>query len=197
MNAPYALTKGEEADLAAMTHLVVGCGWDKSTQQRGRLLGGLNKKKGVDLDLVAVAMSGDQPVRICGFDQVDPLKNGTLAHSGDNMSGEGDGDDEEVTALLDRIEAPVDGLVFCAMAFKKGSDFAKAANIEFNVYDASDGTKTRVANYWPSMLGDGNAIAIAKATKGSDGIWRLKVLNEMGKVKQGDFQSVLKFAMGK
>lgn len=193
----HSLSKGEEADLDSMTRLVVGCGWDKSTQQKGKLLGGLNKKRGVDLDLVAVAMSGDQPVRICGFDQVDPLKNGTLIHSGDNMTGEGEGDDEEVTALLNQIESPVDGLVFCAMAFKKGSDFSKAANIEFNVYDASDGVKTRVANYWPSMMDSGNAIAIAKATKGTDGVWRLKVLNEMGKVKQGDFNAVLKFAAGK
>lgn len=197
MNAPYTLSKGETADLASVTNLVIGTGWDKNTQQKGGLLGRFNEKRGVDLDLVGVAMSGGSPVRFCGFDQGDPLKNGTLIHSGDNQTGDGDGDDESITALLDRIEAPVDGIVFCAMAFKRGTDFSKAANIEFNVYDASDGVKTRVATYWPSLTEKGNAIAIAKVVKGANGVWALTVLNELGKVKQGDFSDVLKFAAGK
>jgi stress response protein SCP2 len=193
----YTLSKGESADLKSVTRLVIGTAWDKNTQQKGGLLGRFNEKRGVDLDLVAVAMAGDQPVRFAGFDQIDPLKNGTLIHSGDNQTGEGDGDDETVTAMLDQIEAPVNGIVFCAMAFKRGTDFSKAANIEFNVYDASDGNPERVATYWPSLTEKGNAIAIAKVTKDASGVWHLKVLNEFGKVKQGDFSEVLKFAAGK
>lgn len=196
-NTPHNLSKGETADLTGLTRLVIGTGWDKSTQQKGRLLGRLNEKRGVDLDLVGIALSGGAPVRIAGFDQTDPLKNGTLLHSGDNMTGEGDGDDESITALLDQIVAPVDEIVFCAMAFKRGTDFSKASNIEFNVYDESDGIKTRVATYWPSLSDKGNAIAIAKVKKGSNGAWSLTVINEMGKVKQGDMSSVLKFAEGK
>ena len=196
MSAPYTLSKGETAGLEAVTRLVVGIGWDKSTQQRGSLLGRFNEKRGVDLDLVAIAMRGDEAVRYCGFDQLDPLKNQTLVHSGDNQTGDGDGDDEKVTAYLDKIEAPVDGLVFCAMAFKRGTDFGKAANVEFNVYDASDGVEDQVANFWPSLNEKGNAVAIAKVKKGADGNWSLTVLNEVGKIKQGDFKSVLKFAAG-
>lgn len=197
MSTPHTLTKGETAGLPGLKKLVIGIGWDKSTQQRGRLLGRLNEKRGVDLDLVAVAMQGDKAVRYCGFDQLDPLKNQTLVHSGDNMTGDGDGDDEKITALLSRIDAPVDGLVFCAMAFKRGTDFGKAANVEFNVYDASDGVEDRVATFWPALNEKGNAVAIAKIKKGSDGEWSLTVLNELGKVKQGDFNSVLKFATEK
>ena len=190
----HTLTKGETAGLAGLKRLVIGIGWDKSTQQRGALLGRLNQKRGVDLDLVAIAMQGGSAVRYAGFDQLDPLKNQTLVHSGDNMTGDGDGDDEKITAMLNDIDAPVDGIVFCALAFKRGTDFTKAANVEFNVYDASDGVEDKVATFWPSLTEKGNAVAIAKVTKGADGNWSLTVLNSVGKVKQGDFKSLLKFA---
>lgn len=190
----HTLTKGETAGLPGLKRLVIGIGWDKSTQQRGALLGRLNQKRGVDLDLVAIAMQGGSAVRYAGFDQLDPLKNQTLVHSGDNMTGDGDGDDEKITAMLNAIDAPVDGIVFCALAFKRGTDFTKAANVEFNVYDASDGVEDKVATFWPSLTEKGNAVAIAKVSKGADGEWSLTVLNEVGKVKQGDFKSLLKFA---
>lgn len=197
------LEKGEAADLGnpdagGVSVLRVGAGWDRSTAGGGRFMGALNKKKGGDLDLVAIAMNGSEPVRFAGFENLDPLKNGNLTHSGDNMTGEGEGDDETVTAKLDSIAnsgQPVNGILFAVMAFKKGNDFKKVENIDINVYDASGGSTEQVANYWPSLRGNGNAIAVCKVVKNkSTGAWGLTVINEMGSVQQGNFDSVLDFA---
>lgn len=196
----HSLAKGEVASLGTpnsggISNLVVGIGWDKSTQQKGKFLGGFNKKKGVDLDLVVVAMQGPDPVRYVGLDNVDPLR-GTVVHSGDNQTGEGEGDDETVVAHLDRVPPQVTSLVYVATAFKKGTDFSKADNVEFNVYDASDGRADIVASYWPSLLGGNNAVAVAKVVRKGEG-WDLVVLNEPGNIRQGDFNSILTFAIGK
>lgn len=91
------------ADLDGVTHLSIGVSWDPTVGSSGGLMGKLKQKKGTDLDLIAIAMQGADPVRLAGLDSLDPLGNGSLVHSGDNQTGKGDGDDETVTVDFARI----------------------------------------------------------------------------------------------
>lgn len=185
------------ADLAGVTKMGVGVSWDASSGSAGGVLGKLKKAKGVDLDLIAVLMSGDQPVRLAGLDSLDPLQNGSVVHTGDNQTGKGSGDDELVEIDFGKVSGtPVTSVVFIAAAFKKGTDFSKARNVSFKVYDASGGSSSQVADIWPSLLGNHNANAVAKATKNGD-TWQLEVLNAPGTIRQGDEQALLRFAIGK
>ncbi|MFE1797394.1 MULTISPECIES: TerD family protein [unclassified Streptomyces] len=191
------LTKEDgPADLDGVTHLSIGVSWDPTVGSSGGLIGKLRQKTGTDLDLIAIAMQGSDPVRLAGLDSLDPLGNGSLVHTGDNQTGKGDGDDETVTVEFSRVPTNITSIVFVAAAYKKSSSFQKARNISFKVYDASGGSTQQVADIWPSLLSNDNGCAVAKAIR-VGGSWKLQVINETGKIKQGDEQALMRFAASK
>lgn len=183
----------EPADLNGVTHLSIGASWDTTSGSSGGLMGKLRRKVGTDLDLIAVIMQGENPVRIAGLDSLDPIGNGSIRHSGDNQTGHGEGDDETVTVDFAKVSDAVTSIIFVAAAYKKYSSFSNARNISFKVYDASGGSATVVADIWPSLLGNFNANAVAKAVR-TPGGWTLEVLDKPGKLTQGDEQSLMLFA---
>jgi stress response protein SCP2 len=185
------------ADLDGVTHMGVGVSWDPTSGSKGGVEGFLRRKRGTDLDLIAILLVGGDPKRLAGLDSLDPLQTGAVSHSGDNQTGAGAGDDETVTVDFKAVNAsPVDSIIFVAAAFKKGSDFSKARNISFKVYDSTGGSAQQVADIWPSLSGRHNVNAVAKATRTGD-TWSLQVLDESGTIRQGDEQSLLNFAKGK
>ncbi|MET9063254.1 MULTISPECIES: TerD family protein [Streptomyces] len=191
------LTKEDgPADLDGVTHLSIGVSWDPTAGASGGAMGFLRRKAGTDLDLIAIAMQGTDPVRLAGLDSLDPMGNGSLVHSGDNQTGRGDGDDETVTVEFGRVPSNITSIVFVAAAFKKGSSFQKARNISFKVYDATGGTTQQVADIWPSLLTQDNGCAVAKAIR-VGGAWKLEVINTTGKIKQGDEHALMRFAISK
>jgi stress response protein SCP2 len=191
------LTKEDgPADLDGVTHLSIGVSWDPTSGSSGGVMGVLRRKTGTDLDLIAIAMQGTDPVRLAGLDSLDPMGNGSLVHSGDNQTGRGEGDDETLTVEFARIPSNITSIVFIAAAFKKGSSFQKARNISFKVYDATGGTTQQVADIWPSLLTQDNGCAVAKAVR-VDGSWKLEVINVTGKIKQGDEHALMRFAVSK
>ncbi|MGK2882731.1 MAG: TerD family protein [Mycobacterium sp.] len=182
------------ADLAGITKMSVGVSWDPSAGSTGGVLGLARRKRGVDLDLIAILMQGPEPVRFAGLDSLDPLGNGSVLHSGDEQTGAAAGDDETVTVTFDQVPGGIDAVIFVAAAFKKGTSFEKANNVSFKVYDSTGGTSAQVADIWPSLLGSENANAVARAFRNGNA-WQLEVLNRKGKIKQGDKQALLRFAM--
>jgi tellurium resistance protein TerZ len=194
-NHMVTLKKSNGANpLDGITNMGVGVSWDPSAGGKGGLLGRLKRERGVDLDLIAVLFVDGEPVRFAGLDSLDPLGNGGVVHSGDSQTGKGDGDDELVSVQFDRL-GPVDRVVYVAAAFKNGSSFEKASNISFKVYDSTGGSTQEVADIWPSLLGTDNANAVAEARL-EGGRWVLEVTDRKGKIRQGDQQSILRFAQG-
>uniref|UniRef100_A0AAU3H4W8 TerD family protein n=1 Tax=Streptomyces sp. NBC_01401 TaxID=2903854 RepID=A0AAU3H4W8_9ACTN len=191
------LTKEDgPADLDGVTHLSIGVSWDPTAGSSGGVMGKIRRKTGTDLDLIAIAVQGADPVRLAGLDSLDPLGNGSLVHSGDNQTGRGEGDDETVTVEFARVPTNITSIVFVASAFKKGSSFQKARNISFKVYDATGGSTQQVADIWPSLLTQDNGCAVAKAVR-AGASWKLEVINVTGKIKQGDEHALMRFAMSK
>jgi stress response protein SCP2 len=191
------LTKEDgPADLDGVTHLSIGVSWDPTAGSSAGMLGKLRRKSGTDLDLIAIALQGADPVRLAGLDSLNPMGNGSLVHSGDNQTGHGDGDDETVTVEFARIPPNITSIVFVAAAYKKGSSFQKARNISFKVYDATGGSAQQVADIWPSLLTQANGCAVAKAMRVGD-TWKLEVINVTGKIKQGDEHALMRFAASK
>jgi stress response protein SCP2 len=185
------------AEMTGISKLEIGASWDTTGGGNSGVFGKLMRSIGTDLDLVGIIMNRDgEPVRFAGIDQLDPLGDGSILHSGDNQTGKGSGDDETITLHLDKISGNVQSVVLVATAFKRGSSLDRAANVSFKVYDSSNGSKDQVADIWPSLLSKDNACAVAKAYRGESG-WELTVLNIMGKVAQGDRQSLMRFGMGK
>ena len=191
------------ADFAGVERVRIGGAWDTSTGMSGGFIGRLKERRGTDLDVVAILMSGDEPVRYCGLDNPDPLGNGSILHSGDNTTGRGDGDDETITLEFGRIPAVITAVYFTIMAFKRGSSFDSAKNVSFNIYDGTGGSFDKVAEIMPSLLGNHNAHKVARAYRsdgdvvepGEPSAWMFEVVNEKGTIQQGDSNSLLRFAM--
>jgi stress response protein SCP2 len=195
ISTPIMLTKDMgAADLAGVTHLAIGAAWDTSTGGSGRILGALKQRLGTDLDNVAIAMQGDQPVVYVGLDNENPLE-GSIVSSGDEHTGKSAGDDETITVDFAKVPAEITSILFTVAAFKRGTDFSKAKNVQISVYDNTGGTSQKVATIRPSLLGDGNLIVVAKATRGASN-WTLEVVNEDKRITQGAFKSLLRAVVG-
>jgi tellurium resistance protein TerZ len=195
MSTPVMLTKDMgAADLAGVTHMAIGAAWDTSTGGSGRLFGKLKEMRGTDLDAIAILMQGSEPVVYVGLDNEDPV-GGAVVSSGDEHTGKSAGDDETITVDFARVPAEITSILFTVAAFKRGTNFAQAKNVQISVYDSTGGTSAKVATIRPSLLGTGNLIVVAKAVRGPQH-WSLEVVNEDKKITQGDFHSLLRTVVG-
>jgi tellurium resistance protein TerZ len=191
----YNLTKDDGAvPIDEITHLRIGASWDPTSGGSGGVVGWAKRKRGTDLDAFAILVQGSAPVRFAGLDCPDPVDNGSVLHSGDNQTGHGDGDDEVIDVIFDRVPRNITSIVFVVVAFKKGSSFAKANKVSMKVYDGTGGGFKQTADIWPSLMETGNACRVARAFRSGSG-WKLEVLDEMGRVAQDDRNSLLRFAL--
>ena len=104
-----SLSKGGNLSLTkeapGMTKVLVGLGWDTRSTD------------GVDFDLDASAflLKADGKVRAdSDFIFYNQLKSvdGSVEHTGDNRTGEGDGDDEAIKVDLSKVPAEIDKIAF-------------------------------------------------------------------------------------
>lgn len=108
--AVISLAKGQKVDLTktnpGLTKLVVGLGWDVNKYDGGQ---------DFDLDASVFLLNGSGKVS-GGEDFVfynnTTGGNGSIVHSGDNLTGDGDGDDEAVKVAIKEIPASVEKVSF-------------------------------------------------------------------------------------
>ncbi|WP_169089886.1 TerD family protein [Paenibacillus sp. PL91] len=103
-----SLVKGQKVDLtkgnAGLTKVIVGLGWDPAEVKGGFF--GMKKAANVDCDASALLLdangklSGEKNL-VCFYNK--QSGDGSVVHSGDNITGEGDGDDEQIIVQLDRV----------------------------------------------------------------------------------------------
>lgn len=104
----------------------VGLGWDPV--KKGGLLGGLfGGSDSIDLDAscAMLALNGDM-LDLVWFRQLES-KCGSIRHSGDNLTGDGDGDDEVIYIDLTKIPSNVEYLAITVNSFR-GQTFNEVQN---------------------------------------------------------------------
>ena len=113
------LQKGQKVSLKKsdgkkLTRLMVGLGWDAAEQKGGFFSNLFNGKKDIDCDASVFLCQGGRFV-----DKEDLVyfrnlqhKSGAVKHMGDNLTGEGEGDDEQIFVDLDRLPRQYDKLIF-------------------------------------------------------------------------------------
>ena len=125
-----SLKKGEKVSLVktgapALTKVAMGLGWDPAPGRRS-----------IDLDASVIAFDGDgrdvdkvwfMSKQGCG---------GAVRHSGDNLPGKGDGDDEVITVDLSKVPAQVRALVFTVNSFS-GQKFSDVSSSYCRLLDGS------------------------------------------------------------
>lgn len=201
----YSLTKDDKVIVSGTIR--IGAAWDVSARGKGGMLGKLARKVGGDLDALAVAVDTDgNPVRMAGIGNNDPMKDGSIMHSGDNTTGKGEGDDEVITLNLGSIKPNIVSLVLLVAAFKESnkktaqslgdgqSGFGGVENVSFNLYDGINTTPE--FEIMPSLLGNENVCRVARLTRTDNpNEWEIVKLNEMVKVQHGDKNALLRSAI--
>src|SRR5690606_5879676 len=123
------LTKNQKIDLtkdnAALKSLALAGGWDAGDNY--------------DLDIFAIPLNAEKKViesKIVYFNGKDACPG--LSLDGDNLTGDGDGDDETITALLPAIPEEVQAVVLCINIFQaeeRGQMFGKVQNSFVRMYN--------------------------------------------------------------
>jgi len=119
------LQKGQKIDLTksnpGLNNIMVGLGWDPvvNPSKGGGLLGGLfgGGKKQADIDCDASVYMLNANGKLADMKNLVYFGNltspcGSIRHTGDNLTGDGDGDDEQIIVNLSRVPADVHRLVF-------------------------------------------------------------------------------------
>ncbi|MFD6155295.1 TerD family protein [Nocardia sp. NPDC060256] len=171
---PVSLTKGQRVTLrkeggAALTFVKMGLGWDP-VKNRG-MFG--NRTVDVDLDASVVMFADNNPVDVAYYGQL-TSKDGSIRHQGDNLTGEGEGDDEVILVDLTRIPAHVSTLVFIVTSYK-GHTFEQIQNAFCRLVDGTNNAE--LARYTLAGGMPFTAMAMAKVFRvGND--WKLQAIGE-------------------
>ncbi|WP_327357848.1 TerD family protein [Streptomyces sp. NBC_01304] len=204
--------KGVDSSLDGVTKLVFGAAWDRKTAKQSGFARKLALKTGgkinlgggqkdIDLDLALILYRDGEPKRIVIGHNMDPV-HGAAVHSGDNQTGEGDGDDETITLNLTSLPAWVSEWAVAVFAYKLGTNFDQAQNVSLNVYDASNQGSAVLLDELMPTLGAGataNIIASGKINRDAAGNlidgWTATLVDKAGRLgSQGDDTAVLAFA---
>lgn len=150
----------------------MGCGWDPAQPKKKGLLGGLlggGRVEEIDLDASVIMFDGSKnPVDLVWFQQLES-KDGSIQHGGDNLTGEGDGDDEVIYVDLQSLPRIVKYLVFTVNSFR-GQTFNEVDNAFARLVDATNGQE--ICRYSLTEQGSHTGVIMSSMEQTSDG-WKM------------------------
>lgn len=141
------LVKGQKISLVkegrGLTRLMVGLGWDEVQQKRGFFA---PKPQDIDCDASVILLgangrvvSSDVKQSVVYFGNL-KHPSGAVQHMGDNLTGGGEGDDEQIMIDLAILPAEVDKLVFVVNIYDanvRNQHFGMIRNAFIRVVDRS------------------------------------------------------------
>ncbi|MCX4449823.1 TerD family protein [Streptomyces sp. NPDC087866] len=150
-----------------LSQVKMGLGWEPAF--RG---------KDIDLDASVIAY-GPQRNHLdsCYFGKLSIL-NGAIKHSGDNLTGEGEGDDEVIVVDLGRIPAEATGLVFTVNSFT-GQKFTEVAKAYCRLVDAA--TDEELVRFDLTGAEPQTGVMMAKLIKQFSGEWEMTAIGDFVK----------------
>lgn len=174
------LEKGQRVSLAkeaggSLDKIFMGLGWDAAKGGKGGILGRIfGGGDSIDLDASCVMFDEDKNhVDTVYFGHLDS-KDGAVHHTGDNLTGEGEGDDEVIQVNLGKIPAKVKYLVFTVNSFR-GQIFDKVDNAFCRLVDEKSGKE--IAAYKISGGGKHTAMVMAVVYR-HNGEWKMRAVGE-------------------
>ncbi|MGW0494134.1 TerD family protein [Streptomyces sp. NPDC003007] len=163
-NQTVSLIKGGRPLLSSVK---MGLGWEPA--YRG---------KDIDLDASVIAY-GPQRNHIdsCYFGKLQ-IVGGAIRHSGDNLTGEGGGDDEVITVDLGRLPQEVTGLVFTVNSFS-GQKFTEVAKAYCRLLDGTTGEE--LVRFDLTSAEPQTGVLMAKLIRQFSGEWDMTAMGDFVK----------------
>lgn len=171
------LQKGQKISLdkeagKTLTKVVMGLGWD-AKKSKG-LFGFGGSAPDIDLDASCVLFDEQKKLLDSVWFRQLRSKDGSITHTGDNRTGDGDGDDEQIIVDLANIPAHVKTLMFTVNSFTS-VNFDQIDNAFCRVFDPAN--KQEIAKYNLSCSGSHTAMVMAKLYR-HEGDWKMHAIGE-------------------
>lgn len=162
MSNPIILTKGQTISLVKpdggnLNQCFVGLGWD------------IHKGESADLDAFAIELDDEGRKIDCVYFGHLTSNDGAIKHTGDNLTGEGEGDDEVINIDLTRVDSRTRKIIIAVNIYRANLSFSqvqnafvrlvdKSNNAEFSRYNLSQITGTAYTMYMADIIKDDNGI---------------------------------------
>lgn len=182
--------KKKDDDLSLVT---IGLGWDVKERKKGLFGGIFAKKTEYDLDVIAFLCEEDGKIHNLG-DTVDgkpTLKNGdivffnSMVHpsghiwlTGDNRTGAGDGDDEQIVVKLNELSDKYTKIIFIVQIYnatKLGQNFGNVNNAYIRAVNSQNRELARFDLSAGEAFVPYRSILFAELERESDG-WKFNAL---------------------
>lgn len=177
------LQKGQKVDLtkgnAGLKSLVVGLGWDEAPKKFSLF----SKQEDIDCDASAILINGQSgklagPIDVVYYGQL-AHRSGAVHHCGDNLTGAGDGDDEQIIVDLNRVPAEYSKIVFVVTIYQareRKQHFGMIKNAFIRIVDADNGTE--LCKYNLSENYDGKTAMIFGEVYRYNNEWKFGAIGE-------------------
>jgi tellurium resistance protein TerD len=171
-----SLAKGGNVSLTkqapGLTAVLVGLGWDARTTS------------GADFDLDASALMVGTSGKILSDAHFVFFNNltspdGSVEHMGDNLTGDGEGDDEEIKVNLDAVPAEVDKVIVAVSIYEaesRNQSFGQVRNAYIRVVNQADGAE--LARYDLSEDASSETAMIFGEVYRNAGEWKFRAVGQ-------------------
>lgn len=170
------LTKGATVNLKKdapnLKRLLIGLGWDPV---------GRGPQMDIDASIICIDASGKKE-DVVYYGNL-KHRSGAIQHYGDNLTGDGDGDDEQIEINLDKLPDKIDRLsiiINIYSAYSRGQHFGDVRNCFVHADDLD--TKKELVRYNVDGNFDGKTGIFVADVYRYKGEWKFKALGEGVKV---------------
>ena len=138
-----SLQKGQKVNLtkenAGLSRLIVALGWDEAPRKKVGFFG--KKSQAIDCDASAILLQNGRFVERADLVYFGNLrhKSGAVTHMGDNLTGAGVGDDEQIIIELGQVPSQYDKIMIVVniyQAYQRKQEFGMIQNAYIRLVDA-------------------------------------------------------------
>ena len=150
------LQKGQKVSLTktsdGLSKIIVGLGWDEAPQEKsGGFFSFMKSQADIDCDASAFLLTNGKLLGSSDIVYFGNLahKSGAVRHMGDNLTGAGEGDDEQITIDLNAVPQEYDRIVFVVNIFRAGDrkqHFGMIRNAFIRLVDARTNSELCIYN---------------------------------------------------
>ncbi|HAE51932.1 MAG: TerD family protein [Ruminococcus sp.] len=172
------LQKGQKISLskerAGLSEVIVGLGWDEAKR-------GIFKSRSIDCDAFAILLTNG---KLAATSDIVYFANkhhysDSVIHTGDNLTGAGSGDDEQIIIKLNEVPSQYDRIVIGVNIYSAESrkqHFGMIQNAFIRIVDASTNTEMCIYNLTDNYSGQ-TAMAFGEVYR-NNGEWKFNAIGQ-------------------
>ncbi|MGF1487090.1 MAG: TerD family protein [Prochloraceae cyanobacterium] len=180
------LQKGQRISLKkespGLTSVLFGLGWDVA-QPAGGFLSIFKSNSNLDLDASVLCLNAngklDNNTNVIYYNNLSHVCGG-ITHLGDNLTGEGEGDDEQILVDLPKIPETIAKLVFVVSIFQaleRQQDFGQVDNAFVRLVDTSNNREIARYNLSGQEYQGSTGMIMAQIHRDNNG-WNMEAIGE-------------------